>query len=581
MTGQHTVATDGRQSPAKRLGLLLIKPSHYDDDGYVIQWWRSYLITNALAVVASLFTDAAERRALGPDIEIETRLVDEMSQVVRPDELKRWLAQFDQAAVLFVAVQTSQFPRALDIARPFTAAGYPAIIGGVHVSGSFAMTPGWTHAFDGAREAGVSLFAGELEPHVDSLLADIWNDTVKPFYNHLAAPADLGKSPLQRAAHDLAARTVDRYYGMEAGRGCPFVCSFCTIINFHGRTMRHRTPEDIETYLRECAAGGGFMMLITDDNFARCPIWREICEIFARLRRELNVDWDIIIQVDAQAYRIDGFVDACKAAGVKRIFVGLESVRSDNLKAASKGQNKVHQLRDSMMTWRRAGVMIYAGLIVGLPNDTPERIAEDIRIMQDVVPVDILSPFLFQPLPGSADHKRMVAEGVEMDPDLNNYETVHAVIDHPLMTRAEWEKLYWDAWLMFFTRAYLTTTIARGLRYGLSMSVLRSTFVCSYTTARYEHLHTGQSGAVRIKDRRSRRQGYPTPSAIPHAFRQFFRNSWVLARIGCLLGYAYAVELFLRWENSRGRLDLYTGDGSPTDPAHEQFYAKKRAVAAE
>ena len=76
MTGQHTVATDGRQSPAKRLGLLLIKPSHYDDDGYVIQWWRSYLITNALAVVASLFTDAAERRALGPDIEIETRLVD-------------------------------------------------------------------------------------------------------------------------------------------------------------------------------------------------------------------------------------------------------------------------------------------------------------------------------------------------------------------------------------------------------------------------------------------------------------------------------------------------------------------------
>ena len=111
--------------------------------------------------------------------------------------------------------------------------------------------------------------------------------------------------------------------------------------------------------------------------------------------------------------------------------------------------------------------------------------------------------------------------------------------------------------------------------------MLRSTFVCSYTTARYEHLHTGQSGAVRIKDRRSRRPGYPTPSAIPHAFRQFFRNSWVLARIGCLLGYAYAVELFLRWENSRGRLDLYTGDGSQTDPAHEQFYAKKRAVAAE
>lgn len=581
MTAAIASQEQGRPAGRKRLGLLLIKPSHYDDDGYVIQWWRSYLITNALAVVSSLFTDAAERHALGPEIEIETRLIDEMSQVVRPEKLTRWLAQFDRAAVLFVAVQTSQFPRALDIARSFTADGYPAVIGGVHVSGSFAMTPGWTHAFEGAREAGVSLFAGELEPHVDSLLADIWNGTVKPFYNHLSTSADLGKSPRQRAAHDLAARTVDRYYGVEAGRGCPFVCSFCTIINFHGRTMRHRTPADIEAYLRECAAGGGFMMLITDDNFARCPIWREICEVFARLRRELNVDWDIIIQVDALAYRIEGFVDACKAAGVKRLFVGLESVRPDNLKAAGKGQNKIHQLREMVMTWRRAGVVIYAGLIVGLPNDTPERIAEDVRIMQDVVPVDILSPFLFQPLPGSADHKRMVAEGVDMDTDLNNYETVHAVIDHPLMTRSEWESLYWDTWRMFFSRAYLKKTLARGLRYGAAMPMLRTTFVCSYTTARYEHVHTGQSGAIRIKDRRSRRAGYPRPAAIPHACRQFLRNTWVLARTGGLLLYAYGVELYLRWEMSRGRLDDHIGDDPSADPAYAPFFDKKSTVAAE
>jgi len=581
MTAVLADQQDGQTAARKRLGLLLIKPSHYDDDGYVIQWWRSYLITNALAVVSSLFTDAAERHALGPDIEIETRLIDEMSQVIRPEELTRWLAQFDRAAVLFVAVQTSQFPRALDIARPLTAAGYPAIIGGVHVSGSFSMTPGWTHAFAGAREAGVSLFAGELEPHIDNLLADIWAGTVKPFYDCMKPGADLGTSPKQRAAHDLAARTVDRYYGMEAGRGCPFVCSFCTVINFHGRTMRHRRPEDIEAYLRECAAGGGFMMLITDDNFARCPIWREICEIFARLRQELNVEWDIIIQVDALAYRIEGFIDACKAAGVKRIFVGLESVRPDNLKAASKGQNKVHQLRDSMMAWREAGVVIYAGLIIGLPNDTPERIAEDIRIMQDVVPVDILSPFLFQPLPGSADHQRMVAEGVDMDLDLNKYETVHAVIEHPLMTKSEWETLYWDSWRQFFSRAYLKKTIARGLRYGMAMPMLRTTFVCSYTTARYEHVHTGQSGAIRIKDRRSRRAGYPKPAAIPHFCRQVVRNTWVLAKTGSLLFYAYGLELFLRWEQSRGRLDRYIDDEALADPAHQQFFAKKGTVAAE
>ena len=130
-TASNTARSNGRS----RLGLLLIKPSQYDDDGYVIQWWRSYIVTNALAVVSSLFRDAADRQALGPDVAIETRLIDEVVQIVRQAELKSWLADFDYAAVLLVAVQTSQFPRALAIGSDFRAAGFPVIVGGVHVSG--------------------------------------------------------------------------------------------------------------------------------------------------------------------------------------------------------------------------------------------------------------------------------------------------------------------------------------------------------------------------------------------------------------------------------------------------------------
>ena len=131
-TASNTARSNGRS----RLGLLLIKPSQYDDDGYVIQWWRSYIVTNALAVVSSLFRDAADRQALGPDVAIETRLIDEVVQIVRPAELKRWLADFYYAAVLLVAVQTSQFPRALALGSDFRAAGFPVIVGGVHVSGT-------------------------------------------------------------------------------------------------------------------------------------------------------------------------------------------------------------------------------------------------------------------------------------------------------------------------------------------------------------------------------------------------------------------------------------------------------------
>ncbi|GHD51273.1 hypothetical protein GCM10017083_25500 [Thalassobaculum fulvum] len=558
MTVVSAVPGPGRLSGRKRLGLLLIKPSHYDDDGYVIQWWRSYVVNNALAVMGSVITDAAERRAAGPDVDIERRLIDEVSEVVRPDRLMRWLAGFDHAAVMLVAVQTSQFPRALDIARPFTAAGYPVVIGGVHVSGSRAMVPDWQPAFAGAAEAGVSLFAGEFEPHVDELLTDVVAGTVKPFYDRLARPADLGTAPRPRAEHGLAARTVERHFGLETGRGCPFICSFCTIINFHGRAMRHRDPSAIEAYLRECHAGGGRHFLVTDDNFARSPVWREITATMERLQRELNVEWDIAIQVDALAYRIDGFVDACRAAGIKRVFIGIESVRPDNLKAAAKGQNKMHLMRDMAMAWRRAGMLIYGAMIVGLPNDTPERVAEDVRIIQEEIPVDILSAFLLTPHPGSADHKKAVADGVEMDEDLNRYDTVHPVVAHPLMSRDQWEALYWDTWKRFYTMRYLKTVIARALRYGVNVDVVRGTFVCAYSASCHERVHPLDSGGLRLRDRRSRRPGLPKPAAIPHAIRQIAWNTVNLSRIAGLLAYGYALELYLRWERARGRLDRHT-----------------------
>ena len=581
MTAASNTQELDRSPSKKRLGLLLIKPSHYDDDGYVIQWWRSFVVNNALAVMGSVITDAAEREAVGPGIVIERRLIDEVTEVVRPDKLIGWLAEFDYAAVMLVAVQTSQFPRALDITRPFAEAGYPVIIGGVHVSGSLAMVPNWEPAFAGAKEAGASLFAGEFEPNVDELLGDIVAGTVKPFYNRLAKAADLGTSPRQRAERGLAAQTVERHYGLETGRGCPFICSFCTIINFHGRKMRHRQPEAIEAYLRDCYANGGRHILITDDNFARSPVWREVTGVMERLQHELNVEWDVAIQVDALAYRIDGFVDACKAAGVKRVFIGIESVRPDNLKAAAKGQNKLHLMHDMAMTWRKAGMLIYGAMIVGLANDTPDRVAEDVRILQEEIPVDILSAFLLTPHPGSADHKQAVADGVVMDDDLNRYDTVHPVVDHPIMSRDEWEALYWNTWARFYTKSYMKTVIARALRYGVKLDIIRSTFVCAYTASCHERVHPLDSGGLRFRDRLSRRPHLPRPAAIPHAIRQFFTNGIMLTRIGSLLFYAYLLELYLRVERARGRLDLHTKIRTTPAPVEPPALADVPVAAAE
>jgi hypothetical protein len=61
----------------RRFQLVLIKPSHYDDDGYVIRWWRAMTPSNSLAAVYGIAADCAERQVLGPDVAIDIQVIDE------------------------------------------------------------------------------------------------------------------------------------------------------------------------------------------------------------------------------------------------------------------------------------------------------------------------------------------------------------------------------------------------------------------------------------------------------------------------------------------------------------------------
>ncbi|HSC99874.1 MAG TPA: radical SAM protein, partial [Casimicrobiaceae bacterium] len=93
--------------------LFLIKPSHYDDDGYVIQWWRSSIPSNSLAAVYGLALDCAQRGVLGTDVEIRITPIDESNTRVRPrDIIRRARESRGGALVCLVGVQSNQFPRA-------------------------------------------------------------------------------------------------------------------------------------------------------------------------------------------------------------------------------------------------------------------------------------------------------------------------------------------------------------------------------------------------------------------------------------------------------------------------------------
>src|SRR6185503_2525266 len=102
-------------APVKNFLLVLIKPSHYDDDGYPIQWFRSAIPSNTLAVLNGLALDCKDRRVLGDDVDIDITLIDETNTRVVPEHLAKQIG--DRGLVALVGVQSNQYPRAMDIAR--------------------------------------------------------------------------------------------------------------------------------------------------------------------------------------------------------------------------------------------------------------------------------------------------------------------------------------------------------------------------------------------------------------------------------------------------------------------------------
>ena len=234
------------------------------------------------------------------------------------------------------------------------------------------------------------------------------------------------------------------YTSFDAGRGCPFQCSFCTIINVQGRKSRHRTPDDVEAIIRTNAAQNINRFFITDDDFARNKDWEGILDRLIWLREEQGFKFKVTLQVDTLCHRLDGFIEKAARGGCARVFIGLENIDPDALAAAKKRQNKIWEYRKMLQAWKDVGVITYAGYILGFPDDTPEKIARNIEIIQREMPLDLIEFFFLTPLPGSEDHKVLHTKGVWMDPDLNKYDLNHRVSHHPIMSDATWEKVYFE-----------------------------------------------------------------------------------------------------------------------------------------
>ncbi|MDQ3180798.1 MAG: radical SAM protein [Acidobacteriota bacterium] len=498
----------------RRFSLVLIKPSHYDDDGYVIQWFRSAIPSNSLAVLYGLALECAEEKVLGEDVELEIHAFDETNSHISLKKIVSLIENADDGMVMLVGVQSNQFPRSLDIAEPLREKGIQVAVGGFHVSGTFSMLKERDPHVEKALEMGVSLFAGEAEGRLGQVLKDAFYKNLQPIYNFMNDLPNIQGVATPLLPAERVHLTAGATTSFDAGRGCPFACSFCTIINVQGRKSRRRSPEDIEKIVRANVAQGLHSFFITDDNFARNKDWEAILDKLIDLREVEKLKISFIIQVDTLCHKLENFIEKSKRAGVKRVFIGLENINPESLLGASKRQNKITDYRQMLLAWKKVGIVTYCGYILGFPSDTQESVLHDIEIIKKELPVDLLEFFYLTPLPGSEDHKKLYEAGVAMDADLNKYDLNHAVTAHPKMSQRDWEKTYRAAWENYYTDAHIETVLRRAIATGTSPGKTMFFITWFKGCIDIEGIHPLEGGFLRRKFRTSRRSNLPLENPL-------------------------------------------------------------------
>ena len=514
-------------SSVRRFCLVLVKPTHYCDDGYPIRWFRSTIPSNSLACVYGIAEDCAKRNVLGEGVEIEIHALDESNTRIRPQRIAELVQAADAGMVMLIGVQSNQMPRALDIARPLREMGIQVAVGGFHVSGVIAMIDGDDPSLREAQAMGLSVFAGEAEGRLDEVLRDALSRQLKPLYNYMKDLPGIDGAPFPLLKRNASNASPEQRQASMPGEAAHInvvlhhhQCAGAQVTAAHARRCGKNRS-------KQCGSGN-LPILITDDNFARNKDWEIILDRLIYLREVEKINLSLMIQVDTMCHKLPNFIAKCGRAGVKKAYIGLENINPANLMAAKKKQNKITEYRTMLLEWQKTGILIYAGYITGFPHDTAKLILNDLEVIKKELPIDVLEIHCLTPLPGSEDHQKLFRAGAWMDPDLNKYDLHHITCEHPRMSKEEWAYAYQESWKRYYSYEHCETVMRRSAvlrhRFG-NVLMWMSWFKASFEL---ENCHPVESGLFRLKSRRDRRPTLPIESIwgfYPKYFAELVRKA--------------------------------------------------------
>jgi radical SAM superfamily enzyme YgiQ (UPF0313 family) len=307
-------------------------------------------------------------------------------------------ADLDWADLVMTGGMIVQRPDTRNVMALAHARGKPVVVGGPDVTSS-----------PQAYEAADFRVLGEAEGIIDDFIAAWESGARSGVFEAEKYTADVTKSPVPR--FDLLKQDQYLYYGVQLARGCPFTCEFCDIIELYGRTPRVKTQEQMLAELDSIYLQGyrGSLFFVDDNFIGNKKAVKAFLPHLIEWQKARGYPFWLSTQASINLADDDVLLELMREANFFIIFVGIESGDTETLVSMQKKQNTRRSLADSVHKIYRAGILVYAGFVLGFDSER-EGVADGMIDCIEATSIPICSIALLFALPKTQLMRRLVRE---------------------------------------------------------------------------------------------------------------------------------------------------------------------------
>ncbi len=314
--------------------------------------------------------------------------------------------------------------RAIDMAKEFRKRGKTVFMGGYMVS----ILPGF------AKDHCDSVIIGDGEISYPQLLRDFeTKGRIEPVYDHQLDSLENLRLPKYELLVD---KKIGYMLPVQAGRGCPHKCSYCSIACVYKGKYLFRPVDEVMRDILYIKQLGYKRFFLIDDNIASNPDY--LFELAKRIK-PLNMQW--ASQCTVLIAKNERLLKAVAGSGCSILSLGIESLSQEGLDAFGKSWVRVSETAALLRKIQRAGIAPATEMIIGTDGDTPESIEATAGfIIKNKIPAPKF--YVLTPLPGTDFYKEMKASGRLLHENYKKYTATDCVFAPKHFTPGELETAY-------------------------------------------------------------------------------------------------------------------------------------------